>query len=174
MTRVRTLPLVPALLLGLLGPGVGCGGSTSDTRGQQPVLCTSLPIELFVQPGGDVNPNEKGQAEPVEVKVFLLKDRQTFDQLAFETIQRSGDRSVGPELLKSYSLTIYPARDEILPIAAPMNVSFVAVVGLFRNPTEGSWRYVFDVTDLARKCTPGGLHATLHTTIRKWNILPGQ
>jgi type VI secretion system VasD/TssJ family lipoprotein len=161
-----------AALFALLLATAACGGSSAAVKSGP--SCTILPIEIYVQPGPDLNPNEKGQSEPVEVRALLLKDRLTLDRLPYDVVYGGKDKALAADIIKSYSMTVFPGRDEILPISAPMNVSFVAILGVFRSPTDDSWKYVFDVTDLARRCTPGGLHVTLHSLIRRCSILPGQ
>src|SRR5512137_2954202 len=49
-------------------------------------LCQPAPLEISLQAERQLNLHEMGQSMPVEVRVLLLRERETFEQLDFDTV----------------------------------------------------------------------------------------
>jgi type VI secretion system protein VasD len=131
------------------------------------VACKPPPLEIFVQADAALNPNEKGQPMPVEVRALLLKERTTFDTLDFETVWQQAQQSLDKVLVASASLTVYPSKLKIYPIKSSLEVAYVALVGIFRKPEGTSWKYVVDVRQANRRCAAGDdLHTIVHAEVR--------
>lgn len=129
--------------------------------------CQPPPIEVFLQAADDINPSDEGQPMPVEVRVFLLRDRLVFDQLDFETLWHNAEDALAKDLVRSAAVTVFPGKLQIYPVKSSREVADVALVALFRAPKENGWRYVVDVSEQTRSC--GGkesLHTIVHALLR--------
>lgn len=75
-------------------------------------------------------------SEPVVVRIYQLKDRQTFDRLVYQQLLEEGDILLAADLLASRDVVIGPGGDASLNMPLEAEATFVAVVGLFRHPTH--------------------------------------
>ncbi|MBW2733526.1 MAG: type VI secretion system lipoprotein TssJ [Deltaproteobacteria bacterium] len=129
--------------------------------------CERAPIEVFLQASPYLNQNKKQQPMPVEVRVFLLRDRETFDGLDFETVWQRAEEALADSIVKTSSLTVFPGKLKIYPLKSAPDVAYVALVGVFRRPQGDTWRYVFDIREKNRVCaTKNSLHTIVHAMLK--------
>lgn len=145
---------------GMEGAQSGGGGGRRAPGG-----CARFPLSLFLNAHKELNRNRDGQAMPVEVRAYLLKGRQTFEELDFDTLRREGDKALGADLVTSISITVFPTKMKIQPISAPAGTAYVALAGIFRRPEGQRWKLVFDVQSLAGRCKKGQLHTPLKANL---------
>ena len=168
-SRIRKICVAGAALVVL----AACNGkpkqpSTEDVlkklrKEQLSTGCKRAPIEIFLQASPYLNQNAKGQPMPVEVRVMLLKERQDFDGLEFETVWQRGAEALSADLVKSASLTVYPGKLKIYTMKSTPEVGYVALIGIFRKPpADGTWSYVADVREQNKRCANKD---TLHTIV---------
>lgn len=140
----------------------------AQMRGSGKTACPAPPLEIVLQPGGQLNPSEGGQSMPVEVRALLLRDRAKFDQLDFETVWRSAGEELGPDLVNSASITVYPSKIAIHTVKTTTDVAFVALVAIFRKPEGRNWGHVVDVREQNRRCADGddSLHTVVQASLR--------
>ncbi len=83
-------------------------------------------------------------SEPVVVRIYQLKDRQTFDRLVYQQLLEEGDILLAADLLASRDVVIGPGGDASLNMPLEAEATFVAVVGLFRHPDtqRNTWKQV--------------------------------
>lgn len=171
---MRELNVACALCVGLML--MGCGDKptkpTSDDileqlRRSGGKACERPPIEVFLQASPYLNQNKKQQPMPVEVRVFLLKERETFDSLDFETVWQRAEEALAGTMVKTASLTVFPGKLKIFPVKSAPEVAYVALVGVFRSPKGDDWRYVFDIRNKNRRCaTKDSLHTIVHALLK--------
>jgi type VI secretion system VasD/TssJ family lipoprotein len=148
----------PEELLAQIRRGGGGGGGSE---------CQPPPLEVFLQADGVLNRNAQGQPMPVEVRVLLLRERESFDQLDFESVWKGSAPSLSKDVIGSASLTVYPGEFRIYPMKSPPGVAYVALVGIFRQPQGNGWKHVVDVKEPSRRCAHGDdLHTTVHAQLR--------
>lgn len=130
-------------------------------------VCQPAPLEIFLQADSQLNLNEGGQSMPVEVRVMLLRDRETFDQLDFDTVWKDSQTALAKDLVSSASLTVFPGKLKIYPMKSALGVTFIALVGIYRRPQGRSWKYVVDVKEQNKRCaTSDDLHTIVHASLR--------
>jgi type VI secretion system VasD/TssJ family lipoprotein len=135
------------------------GGSRAGAK------CPHFPLSVYLNGHAVMNRNKAGQPQPAEVKAYLLRGRQTFSELDFDTLRREGDKALGDDLVSALSFVVFPGKFKIKPIKAPAGTAFVALVGLFRNPDGQRWKLVFDVRNLSGRCKKGQLHTPLKANL---------
>lgn len=146
------------------------GGGANDSRDGQN-SCARPPIEVFLQADSTLNPNPEGQSMPVETKVLLLRSRERFDQLDFETLWQRPQEALGSHLVSSAELTVFPGQLKIYPMKSAPGVAYVAMVAIFRRPEGDSWRYVLDVSEQNKQCADKeALHTIVHAQLHDSTI----
>ncbi|MBK6846498.1 MAG: type VI secretion system lipoprotein TssJ [Proteobacteria bacterium] len=133
--------------------------------------CEPPPLEIFLQAGDQLNPNADGQSMPVEVRVLLLRDRQVFDQLDFETVWQRAAEALGRELLQSVSFTVYPGKLQIFPLKGQREAAYVALVAVFRESSDRRWQHVVDIGASSRRCADkDALHTIVQAQLQGFTI----
>jgi type VI secretion system protein VasD len=133
-------------------------------------LCQPAPLEIYLQAEPQLNLNELGQPMPVEVRVLLLRERDTFEQLDFDTIWKDAQTALAKDLVTSASLTVFPGKIKIYPMKSAPGVAYVALVGIYRRPEGRSWRCVVDIKEKNRCATSDDLHTMVHASLRSNTI----
>lgn len=133
--------------------------------------CERPPIEVFIQASPYLNPNQNGQSMPVEVRVFLLKERNSFDELDFDTVWQRGPEALAEDLVKTESFTVFPGKLKIYALKSKPEVSYVALVAIFRKPQADDWRYIFNIEEKNKRCaTKNTLHTIVHAMLKDYRI----
>lgn len=159
-----------AVVLSLLSALVGCSDKPKHTL-KNPKDCKPVPVEIFLQAHTYLNQNKKGQSMPVEVRVMLLKRRDAFDKLDFETAWQHGEEAVADDLVRSASITVFPGKLKIYPMKSAPEARYVALVGIFRKPKGRDWAHVVDITEQNKRCESGeSLHTIVHALVRDYKI----
>ncbi len=106
-------------------------------------------------------------SEPVVVRVYQLKDRNTFDKTVYQQLLKEGEAILQADLLASRDVVVKPGGDVSLNMPMEADAQFVAVVGLFRHPdtVDNTWKRVLQREDLdpdkPRILEAGNNHLTL-------------
>lgn len=130
-----------------------------------PEKCKDIPLELFVKASDVLNLNPEGQALPVEVRAYLLKSTEKFDEADFNTLWRDDKATLGPTLIKTATFTIFPGEEKIETVVGPPELAFVALVGIFRQYDGDQWKKVIDVRPAVDACTPESLHTQIRAQL---------
>jgi len=149
-------PEVPELPGGSGGAGGAGGGG-----------CATFPLSIYLNGHKVMNRNKAGQSQPAEVKVYLLRGRQTLDAQDFDTIRRDGEKALAADLVDTLSFAVFPGKFKIKPFQAPAGTAYVAFVGLFRKPPSLRWKLLYDVRKLSRRCAKGQLVTPLKANLYK-------
>lgn len=122
-------------------------------------------------------------SEPVVVRIYQLKDRQTFDRLVYQQLLEEGDILLAADLLASRDVVIGPGGDASLNMPLEAEATFVAVVGLFRHPDtqRNTWKQVLAREELIRtsrafsppNTTSYGSGLKRRSNVKKTNICGG-
>jgi len=129
MTRSLLLALVLAV-----AALAGCKttGTTPQAAPRKPPRAS---VVVRVKAAPDLNPNDRGEATPVDVRFYQLTDRTAFTEAAFEELWTSADR-LGPSALGAPKvMTFEPQAAEAAPQAHELkldpNAQFLGVMALY-------------------------------------------
>lgn len=94
------------------------------------------------------NREDNSASQPVMVRVYVLKDRKTFDKTVLPAAGGGGD--IKDDQLASRSLVLKPGTAMSLTMPLDEQAQYVAVVALFRAPdlTKNDWKLVLAREDL--------------------------
>jgi type VI secretion system protein VasD len=108
-------------------------------------------------------------SEPLVIRVYQLKDRQTFDKAMYQQLLKDGDTLLKADLLTTRDVVVKPGGDASLDMPMEADTQFVAVAGLFRHPdlVSNTWRQVITREELdpdkPRILEAGNNHLTLQS-----------
>lgn len=93
----------------------------------------------------NVNPDGKGFASPIQIKIYELTSRSTFDNLDFERAYNNAQTLLSDELVSEAVITLQPNESIRHNIALNENTRFIAIIAGFINIDSTRWKHVYDV-----------------------------
>jgi type VI secretion system protein VasD len=88
----------------------------------------------------NLNLNDYDEPLPVVVRVYQLNDDADFLSAEFMELWKDDLKALGNSLLTRDEVVMNPAAQMTLEYPRHEQTKFVAVMGVFREPEEGSWR----------------------------------
>ncbi len=132
----------------------GCAFATSLLPDFGPGKCESVEIEIRVKADETLNLSLEGQSTPVEVRTYLLKSLDDFEQLDAEALAEESELDLGDSLVLLGSMTAFPG-EEALKTFRGADVAYVALVPFYRRPDLSSWKQIVDIREQALGCRMG-------------------
>lgn len=131
----RLLPLArrrSALVLGLALLAASCGAPPP-----KPVV---TPVSLKLTASADVNPDARGRASPLTVRVYVLKAPGPFEGADFFSLYDKDQATLGAEMVKREELLLAPGESRTLEFTLEPDARNVAVLAAYRDLERARWR----------------------------------
>lgn len=118
-------------------------------------------VTLRLHAGEILNTDPSGRPLSVVTRIYKLKDNAAFAQATYESFRDAvagKNASIEQDVVESRELVLKPGQHyEVIETVTP-NVSHLAVVALFRAPSETRWRFVFETKPAVASSITLGLH----------------
>lgn len=124
--------------LGLAVAGLALAGCAS-----KPVV---TPVSLTLVAGADANPDARGRASPLTVRVYALKSPGPFEGADFFSLFEKDQATLGAELVQREEMLLRPGETKKLDLTLPADAKSIAVMAAFRDLDRARWREVVPVT----------------------------
>ncbi len=125
-----------AAALALLG-AVGLAGCQPQKAPPEPAprKPPRASLVLRVRAAPDLNPNDRGEPTPVDVRVYQLDDRVAFTEAAFEELWTSAERLGASSLVDPKVLSFEPQPADAAPSAHELKLDpraqFIGIMALY-------------------------------------------
>lgn len=118
---------------GLLGAGglVGCASAP------KPVV---TPVSLTLAAGADVNPDARGRASPLAIRVYALKSAAPFESADFFALFEKDQATLGAELVHREEALLRPGESRALKFVLPADAKSLAFLAAYRDLERARWR----------------------------------
>lgn len=113
--------------------------------------CT-LPISVGVSASERVNPDEFGQPLPTVVRVFQLKRAARAEEADFVELWERPEEALAEDLILKQQVTVFPGRQERIPMELDPKARFLVGMAVFREPTATQWRTVVPLPASHKLC----------------------
>jgi len=123
-----------ALASGLVLTGVLLAGCAP-----KPVVTT---VSLTLVAGADVNPDARGRASPLTVRVYALKSPGPFEGADFFSLFEKDQATLGAELVQREEMLLRPGETRTLDLTLPPDAKAIGVMAAFRDLDRARWREV--------------------------------
>ncbi|MGO4744339.1 type VI secretion system lipoprotein TssJ [Serratia quinivorans] len=144
-----------ALTAGITLMLAGCGLTQSVTDGTVAVTKSIFykqikTLHLDIRAREAVNSNAGGVALSTVVRVYQLKDRQTFDTTDYPSLFKADSQAINADLVAEKDIRLQPGGAVMVDMPMDKNAQYVAVAGMFMSPDQvnNSWRVVLSRDDL--------------------------
>lgn len=97
-------------------------------------------IQTIVTVASDVNPDTRGRASPIVLRLFELKNLGAFQSADFFSLLERDKEALGGELVAREEFTLAPGEKKHFERALQPDTRYVAVVAAFRDLEKSSWR----------------------------------
>lgn len=134
--------------LGLAAAGLWLAGCAS-----KPVV---TPVSITLTAAADANPDARGRASPLTVRVYALKTPGPFEGADFFSLFEKDQATLGAELVQREEMLLRPGESKKLDLTLPADAKAIGVMAAFRDLDRARWREV-------RAVTPGQAQV-LHVT----------
>lgn len=127
-TRRRTA------ILGLAGAGLLLAGCAA-----KPVVTT---VAVTLTAGADANPDARGRASPLTVRVYALKSPGPFEGSDFFSLFEKDQATLGAELVQREEVLLRPGETKKLDFNLPPDAKSMGVMAAYRDLDRARWREV--------------------------------
>ncbi len=111
----------------------GCAGAP------KPVV---TPVALNLIAGPDANPDARGRASPLTIRVYALKTPAPFEAADFFTLFEKDQQALGAELVQREEMLLRPGESRKLNMTLPADARALAFMAAFRDLDRARWREV--------------------------------
>jgi type VI secretion system protein VasD len=123
----------------LLGLGVLAAAAFAAGCASKPVV---TPVALTLSAGADANPDVRGRASPLTVRVYALKSPGPFEAADFFSLFDKDQATLGAELVQREELLLRPGESRKLDLVLPADARAIGVLAAYRDLERSRWREV--------------------------------
>ncbi len=127
---VRAMLLLAALVVGCAKP---------PPPPPKPIV---TPVALTLVAGADVNPDARGRASPLTVRVYALKTPGAFESADFFTLFEKDQATLGAEMVQREEMLLRPGESKKLEMTLPADAKALGVIAAYRDLERARWREV--------------------------------
>ena len=121
-----------ALLLGLALLAASCASPPP-----KPVV---TPVSINLVASSDANPDARGRASPLTVRVYVLKAPGPFEGADFFSLYDKDQATLGAEMVKREELLLKPGESRKLEFTLEPDAKNIAVLAAYRDLERARWR----------------------------------
>jgi len=121
-------------ILGLAGAGFLLAGCAA-----KPVVTT---VAVTLTAGADANPDARGRASPLTVRVYALKSPGPFEGADFFSLFEKDQATLGAELVQREEVLLRPGETKKLDFNLPPDAKSMGVMAAYRDLDRARWREV--------------------------------
>lgn len=105
-------------------------------------------LELTVNAQADVNPDERGRAAPIVVRLYELKNDNAFKAADFFTLQTQDKTVLADDVVKRDELQLRPGEHQTIVRRPAADTTAIGVIAAYRDLPNSVWRTVYTMPAL--------------------------
>lgn len=110
---------------------------------------STLGFSLLAEP--DVNPNEGGEAAPIEFQIVLLAEDSKLLATDYDQVSADLEKALGKNYLDHQDYTLLPNQFKYLPpVPLDEKTRYIGVIARYADPNSAEWRKVIKVRSKGR------------------------
>lgn len=122
-----------------LACGLACAGVLMAGCASKPVV---TPVSITLAAGADANPDARGRASPLTVRVYALKSPGPFEGADFFSLFEKDQATLGAELVQREEMLLRPGESRKLDLTLPADAKAIGIMAAFRDLDRARWREV--------------------------------
>lgn len=98
------------------------------------------PVSLKLAASSDMNPDARGRASPLTVRVYVLKAPGPFEGADFFSLYDKDQATLGAEMVKREEVLLNPGESRTLEFTLEPDAKNIAVLAAYRDLERARWR----------------------------------
>lgn len=99
-------------------------------------------LEITITAAADVNPDDKGRAAPILVRLYELKSEGTFESADYFSLQTNDKALIGSDLLVREEFIMKPGDVKTIRRKSHPDIEAIGVLAGYRDLPQADWRVV--------------------------------
>ncbi|WP_407083732.1 type VI secretion system lipoprotein TssJ [Photobacterium leiognathi] len=109
-------------------------------------------ITLSMVATDTINPNNNGDASPVELKVFELEDDSMFMSASYDQLLDDYKKALKSNYVDDYDYVLLPGQFKFIDqIKLDEDTRYIGVMAFFADPEQSDWKKVVKLKTLGRE-----------------------
>jgi len=100
------------------------------------------PVSLTLAAGADMNPDMRGRASPLTVRVYALKSPGPFEVADFFSLYDKDQATLGAELVLREERLLRPGESQKIEMTLQADTKAIGVLAAYRDLDRARWREV--------------------------------
>jgi type VI secretion system protein VasD len=106
-----------------------------------------LRLEMSVKAGSDVNPDDRGRAAPIVVRVYELKNAETFKSQDFVSLQEKDKALLADDINARDEFLLRPGDSKVFRRKPDSTTRVIGVLAAYRDLPNAVWRTTYDLPE---------------------------
>ncbi|WP_334039915.1 type VI secretion system lipoprotein TssJ [Burkholderia ambifaria] len=132
---MRSIPTVVTLACAL---ALSACASSGEPKPKEPIR-----LDMRVNARSDVNPDDRGRAAPIVVRIYELKNDGAFNAADFFTLQTRDKTALADDVVKRDELQLRPGEHQTLVRRPDAATTTIGVIAAYRDLPNAVWRAVY-------------------------------
>nr|WP_057925019.1 type VI secretion system lipoprotein TssJ [Burkholderia ambifaria] len=132
---MRSIPTVATLACLL---ALSACASSGEPKPKEPIR-----LDMRVNALPDVNPDDRGRAAPIVVRIYELKNDGAFEAADFFTLQTQDKTVLADDVAKRDELQLRPGEHQTLVRRPDSATKTIGVIAAYRDLPNAVWRAVY-------------------------------
>jgi len=132
---MRSIPTVATLACAL---ALSACASSGEPKPKEPIR-----LDMRVNALPDVNPDDRGRAAPIVVRIYELKNDGAFNAADFFTLQTRDKTALADDVVKRDELQLRPGEHQTLVRRPDPATTTIGVIAAYRDLPNAVWRAVY-------------------------------
>lgn len=120
-------------------------GCSSTPPPEKPEACERQVVTASIISTAHINPAENGEARPVQLRLYQLKNDVGFRNASFDQIWKEDAAKLGEDMLGMQEVSVYPDSRKDVDFERNPEAQFVVAAALFRTPKGKQWFTSFEL-----------------------------
>jgi len=118
---------------------VAAAGCSSPPPPPKPI---TTPVAMTLVAGDDANPDARGRASPLTVRVYALKTSGAFESADFFSLFEKDQATLGAEMAQREELLLRPGDSRKIEMTLAADIKAIGVMAAYRDLDRARWREV--------------------------------
>lgn len=124
----------------LLWAGMASAGLFAAGCAKPPPPPVTTPVRLQLVGGPDMNPDARGRASPMALRVYALKTSSGFDTADFFALFEKDVATLGSDLIQKEEVLLKPGESQVLSFVLAADATAIGVLAAYRDLARAQWR----------------------------------
>jgi len=134
----RRLPYGSNAVLASLLVGLALAGCAA----KPPPPPVTTPIAMTITAGPDANPDVRGRASPITVRLYAFKTTAAFDGSDFFTLFEKDTSILAADTVQREEMLLRPGESKKIQMVLPADAKAWGLMGVYRDLDRARWREV--------------------------------